>query len=101
MLQSVHLLTKDVHRHIENPRQPVGQKENLSDRKKKLKCHHIFLIIIKNSFIFCFTANEITSRMLCLVSITNVKPFGFVNLAQPFIVIELMVYFVLQYHVHF
>ena len=54
--------------------------------KKTLKCHHIFLITIKNSFIFCYTGNEITSRMLGLVSITNVKPFGFVNLAQPLIV---------------
>jgi hypothetical protein len=52
MLQSVHLLTKDVHRHIENPRQPVGQKENLSDRKKKLKCHHIGRKVIETTKIF-------------------------------------------------
>jgi hypothetical protein len=66
-----------------------GNLEKLSDRKKicltkkNLKCHNIFLVTIKNSFIFCYSANEI---MLCLVSITNVKPFGFVNLTQPFIV---------------
>jgi hypothetical protein len=50
------------HRHIENPRRLVWHsvrqfrktvwlKENLSDRIKNLKCHHIFRIAIKNLFI--------------------------------------------------